>query len=377
MSRQHYDLVISLIEEAKQAFISGEGTTPVVGDVELFTKEVDGKIYKFFGIAKDKQATTDYTAVRSHILQEMGLAQETRTLQIIGDSAQYNPEQSKFMQKYFNEKMQKSSHDDELVIYGYTSRYKDNSSEKTKGRTEVNGLVNYWVDQNPEQAKRVLANVVCFHTRQALTESGKVMSGSTTDKGWGCDTSEHVTNFFLVYDTKGKGATFGDDTISSDELTDKCYTYEGGIQSFRQGGYMAKRGKELKGVSGLRGEKNVGCFVPQEDAYRIFFSAPEFFALLQARTAAKGSELTPDEVTTIRDEYVATNYQDALADKSRRVLTNPHRDDAATKDGLFKEGWADLMKEEGYKAVQQHFKGKTFEELVAKTAAKTSATQSL
>ena len=186
--------VAMAMEEHKGRMLTGTGG---LQHVESVSKK------RYFGVHMNSQLDLDFTEVRRSILQELNLPADTKIVQVIGDSGRFSPlgtaVGAKFLQDHLNER--------DLLLWGYTGKPIDE-----RGCCEVNQLVTSWLQKNPARFSHALANVVDEHTPLAISK-------------WKCSIARENQNFYLVHG----GAKYGDDTISSDKLTNKAFCLEGGM----------------------------------------------------------------------------------------------------------------------------------------------------
>lgn len=259
---------------------------------------VEGK--RFFTVAKDCQDKLYFAALRSYILHELDLPSQTSILQVIGDSAPYSLAGTEKARKYLSIKL---SEKESLVCWGFTGQ------KRSDNRRDVNQLVNEWIDEDPSRGKKALANIVDFHTIEAI-------------KNWKCSFTTNAQNFFLVYGE----AQFGDDIISSDTLTDRAICLEGGVQSFRQIVNFLSNNRPIEGLYGLRMKNNTANFNEETGTYIEYFSAVEF--LTDIFTAIEGQSDVVAAIDKFLDKYM-----------KERQLFDPRRPDGGTKTALFKAAW--------------------------------------
>ena len=258
--------------------------------------EYDNK--KYFGIHKNKQEELSFQQIRTEILKKLNLPDYTKITQIIGDSAQFSKEGTRYAQSYLYKKIEDKNI---LILWGFTG-YGTFQSETL----DTNQLVNNWIDADTSRATRCLANVVDFHTIKAINN-------------WGCNISPNVKNLYIVYDE----AKFGDDIISSDSITDIAICLEGGIQSFCQITNFLANDIKVFGISNLRGKKHQASYDPSSKKYLNYFSAAEFLYLL-----SKKNPKSVKDVENFKTKYLKTRH-----------LFNSSRPDAETKSALFEKAW--------------------------------------
>lgn len=247
------------------------------------------------------------------------------TLEVIGDSAQFSEQGSNYvraiLRKYFA--------GEHLIEYGFTGYRKENT-------LDTNSFINEYMDENPDQAYRVLANIV-GHTHVALNE-------------WGTAGSALIRNFVVVYTNDGMQeepaynlegikisgfTTFGDDIIMSDYILqaqdgDRIVCVEGGVQSFRQV------------VNAL------SINVPVDFIYNVrttngesFFSTARF---LNKICEGFVGDLPPSK------EWVQSAYDDYI--KSLKNVWSTSKPDYLTKKALFEEAVHIFIDKEFYKCLK-------------------------
>ncbi|MDP1723372.1 MAG: hypothetical protein Q8L85_01550 [Alphaproteobacteria bacterium] len=270
--------------------------------------EVNGK--NFYGIDQKNLNKTNYVQLKTDLINKMGL-KTRRMVQIVGSSNQFSVEGTQlareFLKPYFD--------GEHIIEYGYTGHINDDLS-----KLDINSFLNEYIEQNPNETHRVLANVV-GHTFTALNL-------------WGCKVSDKVSNFVVVYNDYGmqEGFTkFGDDVIASDyimsaEDDDLLVIVEGGPQSFRQAVNVLEKGVNVVALGNVREEKD-----------RKFFSTAEFFDLVKT-ALLKNLDLTGQDIKQILDSYL-----------SNHEAWDPTRPDASTKEGLFYSTVADFINRGIYK----------------------------
>lgn len=254
----------------------------------------------YFGVHKDAQKNLDFSIVREQIIAKLGLEANIRFVQVIGDSGRFSFKGTLQTKHFLNSHLTENN----FVLWGLTGK-EDN---KLKVR-EVNQLVTEWLRQNPVRFTRAMANIV-DKTCDAIEK-------------WGCSYPEEVKNIFYV----GGGSTFGDDTPSSDGLTQVGLLCGGGVQSGLQAINFLLSGVPIYGIYNTRGENNPDTFHKGLGEYLTYFSAGEFLHMLQMRDAK-----SQEEVEQFKAEYFKTRY-----------LFNPSRDDASTKQALWDEAWGKFI----------------------------------
>jgi hypothetical protein len=181
------------------------------------------------------------------------------------------------------------------------------------------------VEKNPQEAYRVLANVV-GHTVLAL-------------ENWGCKGQSRTSHYVVVYNQHGmkEGFTkFGDDVIASDFIMSKddndlLVVIEGGWQSFKQSLNALSLGVKIEALSNVR-----------EEADKKLFSSAELFHLVkQAMTA--NPDMSKEDLAKIFTTYM-DNHE--AWDKSRP--------DAETKEALYKASVDQFLNSGVYKKILTH-----------------------
>lgn len=297
---------------------------PFLGPVKLITfKDKAGLPYYFFGVEKDKQTEIPFAKLKAKIAKVMKVRPQNM-LEIIGDSAQFSEAGSNYVRKVLREEFS-GNH---IIEYGFTGY--------TKGKElDINSFVNEYVDENPTQAYKILANIL-GHTHMALTQ-------------WGTSGSSHVRNFVVVYTQDGmtqepvynkegmkvRGfTTFGDDIIISDHILqakdgDRMICVEGGVQSFRQ----VMNALSLNVPVDLIYNVRVAAREP-------FFSTARF--LNQVKDAFVDNQApSPELVQKIYDAYNAT----------LQSIWDVSKADYLTKKALFETAIQDFINQGIYKRI--------------------------
>jgi len=255
---------------------------------------------RYFGVHKNAQEKLDFSLVRNEIITKLGLDANIRFVQVIGDSGRFSYKGTLQTKHFLNSHLS----DNDFVLWGLTGK-----EDNVLNVREVNQLVTEWLRQNPVRFNKALANIV-DKTCDAIEK-------------WGCSYPEEVKNIFYV----GGGSTFGDDTTSSDRLTQVGLLCGGGVQSGLQAINLMLLGVRIYGIYNTRGENNPDTFHKGLGEYLTYFSAGEFLHMLQMSGAK-----TREEVEQFKAEYFKTRY-----------LFNPSRDDASTKQALWDEAWAKFI----------------------------------
>ena len=276
--------------------------------------EVNGK--NFYVIDQKNLNNINYVQLKTDLINKMGL-KTRRMVQIVGSSNQFSVEGTQlareFLKPYFD--------GEHILEYGYTGHINDDLS-----KLDINSFLNEYIEQNPNETHRVLANVV-GHTFTALNL-------------WGCKVSDKVSNFVVVYNDYGmqEGFTkFGDDVVASDyimsaEDDDLLVIVEGGPQSFRQAVNVLEKGVKVVALGNVR-----------EDNEKIIFSAAEFFNLVKSELIAN-PYLTQERVKEILNGYLSNHW-----------AWDPRRPDASTKKALFDSTVDDFINKGIYKKLLDRF----------------------
>ena len=314
-------------QAAGQMTIEGTQAEVTIQDfmehIKLVTVDVPGvNTYQFFGVHVDQEANVNFAEFKQKVMEHVRTP-GFPTVQLIGDSNQFSQPATQFARKFLEREFAGAK----LIENGYTGHQSD-------GRElDVNSLLNEYVDRDPAQAQRVIANVL-GHTETAINK-------------WGCYVSPCITNFVVVYNDYGMDdkmrTHFGDDVIISDNfLRPECGDYviclDGGIQSFLQVCNSLLVGVPVKFVYNMRKADNH----PPREAGRKphFFSTAEFFATL-AKSFEGRNVPTEETVRALYEEYAQTHE-----------AWDPTRPDAETKAGLFDKAMDKLFNQGAYENLQ-------------------------
>ncbi|WP_010302523.1 hypothetical protein [Candidatus Odyssella thessalonicensis] len=314
MSMEQFDStgIAKVLHTHIDKFAHGEGTPLATqnGLVKQLRMTTKLGIYKFYGIAKDNQAYLDFLALKGEIAQQMGV-KDQKLVQIVGDSNQFSEEGTIIAREFLTPHLE-GNH---ILEYGFTGYLTDD-----RARLDTNSLLNEYIEDNPHQAYRVLANVV-GHSIYALEQ-------------WGCKASPQVKSYVVVYNENGMGerfTKFGDDVTVSDYIQspadgDMLLLLEGGAQSFKQAVNVLKKNVPIKALLNIR-----------EPERRLFFSAAEFFYLVKQELLRK-SNLSQKEVRAILKNYLRTH-----------AAWDNRKPDADTKEELFSATVEEFIKDDIYK----------------------------
>ena len=296
-------LTISL--EARKVFLNS-----VLNPVKVYEK--DG--YKIFGIERDTQNTLNYNNLRYNIASHMNPSIQACPgfVQIIGDSQPFTSSGTKIAKLAVDHFVNKQ-YPQSIVMFGFTGKRNEHAN------IDANYALTSLMVDDKINANRVLANTVDFHTPLAIEKWPNVF------------VSDKIMYFTFVYtNTKEPQASFGDDTLLTDQLTDTAaICLEGGIQSLLQLINLLHNNVRVTGVSGLRDLsdiKNSRYFDP--DSNKPYLSAVHFLEFIKNKVAkvAAPKDISDSDVKGWIDEYLC-----AFA------LSNKNAKDGATKEKLWNE----------------------------------------
>ncbi len=286
----------------------------------------DGRDFHFFGIENDKQASLNYPEFKKKLIEKLGFKHDKKIIQVVGDSARFSEEGTTFTKKILNPQLA----DDILIEYGFTG-YKTGAKE-----LDINSFVNEYVDNNPEKANQILANIV-GHTVYAIKE-------------WGCYVSPHIRNFVVVYNQDGMTkkpeydkrayqiggfTTFGAVVPTSDNLLqtsdgDEFYCVEGVVHSFRQVANSLKNSIPITLVLNVRKKEK-----------EMFFSAARFFHQV-SKALEENPELSPQGVHSLLEEYKKSLH--AIWDESKADYKTKKEQFDTTIDSFMQEHYKQVPK---------------------------------
>lgn len=307
----------NLIRSARNAFLDLEQKDMNVlqGLVKVFTKKVNNKTYRVFGLKKEDQSKIDFKKLRAELSNELGFKETKPFSQIIGDSIHFSKQGSQECRKVFAESVKNDN--ESIMLYGYTgNRSSDNSL------IDANQAVNEWLDQSADNSKRVIANVVDEHFVVAIEK-------------WGCSISENISNLFLIYsDGQTPSVKFGDDVTLSDGLTnEKVICFDGGIQSLRQIINMLRNDISVVGLQELRDlslEKHI-----EPSSKQPYLSAIGFLNCIKNKDVQSAEE-AKECISEYFKSYAITNMKAKDACTKKALLT------AAVDDFIKYEIWKKL-----------------------------------
>ncbi len=274
----------------------------------------------FIGIHHNDVERVNYGRLKTALLEKKGITTR-RTVQIVGDSNEFSPEGTlaarAFIHPYFE--------GDHMLEYGYTGYMNPKA-------LDINSTLNEWLEDHPDQAFRVVANVV-GHSVHAL-------------KSWGCRVSDKPQHFVVVYNDFGmdEGRTkdqrftrFGDDVVPSDNImsaedNDTLVVIEGGAQSFRQAVNVMKNGVRVSALYGVR----------PADREAQFFSAAGYFALVQEllNDSDRDAAVTEADIRALTETYMQTHE-----------AWDANRPDAETKAALFESSMKEFIEGGVYRSL--------------------------
>ena len=147
----------------------------------------------------------------SQLIRKLMRIDHLRVMQIVGDSAcSFSPTSAaKISQSIENMRRDENV---SMILYGLTGKRASDDC------VDINHITNSWLDSDPVQRSRHICGVV--------TDVGTYDSVSLDGYGFSLN-----CNHFIVVNG---GATFGDDILLTDPITDVLLLFEGGIQSFAQ-----------------------------------------------------------------------------------------------------------------------------------------------
>ena len=353
LNEEYNQQIIYMIAEAKKAFVFKKNISQFCDDVYLFKYTIDNKLYRVFGLKKANQYKLNYNELRSCLLIELNCKENSPVIEVIGDSSMFDKIGSQFAKEHFAGEMKNFNG---LLLYGYNGEI-----DLSKDLLDVNGLVNDYIDTNPEYAERVIANIVDYHTRIALVKKGQPVPTlvNETETGWGSSVSQHVCNFFLVWDICSDkqelwdqdGAKFGDDIFASDSLVNhKALLYGGGVQSFEQATNILMKEHKVVSVSGLRGQNIPQNIVKIEgifDKKVIFFEAALFFNKIKAL-----GNVDLNTIIAFKNSYVSEEEKFCITETRAVVFFDPFKLEVnQRRKKIWNMGWNNFIEHEIYRKI--------------------------
>jgi hypothetical protein len=244
----------------------------------------------YYGLHYDALSTLDYAALKRQIVSNMK-AESSKITQLVGDSHNFSKTGTGIAREFIAQYL-RGKH---IIEYGFTGYLVDGDE------LDLNSLVNEYIEANPGEAYRVLANVV-DHTVTALSV-------------WGCRVSSKVRHYVVVYGSQS--TRFGDDVLASDLILNKhdndlLVVVEGGAQSFTQIVNVLENDVHVVGLVGVRSPER-----------RKFFSATEFLAVVK-RELEEDPDIPTERVKEIADKYMSSH-----------LAWDPSKPDADTKGSMF------------------------------------------
>ncbi len=315
-----------MFKEARKQFIShdlGEPATNVrtlCENFKVFTYRINNDCFTVFGVENASQSNLDYDKVRRLIAAELGQPHATEFNQLIGDSNYFSPTGTTAGAQIVAQMMEETNG---FMLYGYTGK---NIMLDDIAHRDTNQLLSDWVDaESParERSARVIGNIVDEHTNLAIEK-------------WGCSISRNVRNFYLVYsNTPEPSVKFGDDTVSSDSITNnRVYLFEGGVQSLRQMIFMISRDIAIQAFTGFRDltDRTNHRYFNQDENNLPFLSATEFFIHILQMIKTSNSRTTATQLEQFKDIYLDSH-----------AAYNPQKEDAETKQALWDKAWHEML----------------------------------
>lgn len=287
------------------------------GPVCIYQETIEGKTYRVFGVDQTKQSAINFAELKQAIAKEIGLQANTNYVQIIGDCSVYSQQGTALAERYLAKLNPVETNS--IVLYGFTGN-KENKGEQQL--LDVNQLVNEWIITQQINSERIIANIVDYHTPLAIKE-------------WNCSFSSEVNNFYLVYTQNEPHAKFGDDVISSDNLSDSMICFDGGIQAILQLCNGKKNRLPLYLIDNLRDLTDAKNLDPT--THLPYLSAAEFLLYIIDEAT---SDINPskEKIEDIINQYLLTHS-----------LYNLARNDAETKGNLWQQAINLLINEELWK----------------------------
>lgn len=281
--------------------------------VDAVIDQKDGKIY--YGLSQADLEKVNYPKLKEQIARKMGLKGK-RLVQVVGSSKPFSPEGTRAARDFITPFLS----GDHIIEYGFTGHVRP-----AEGKLDINSFVSEFVEKNPQEAYRVLANVV-GHTVIALEK-------------WGCKGQPRTSNYVIVYNQHGmnEGFTkFGDDVIASDfimskEDNDLLVVIEGGWQSFKQSLNALSLDIKIEALANVR-----------EEADKKLFSTAELFHLVK-QAMVKSPDMPKEELVKIFTTYM-DNHE--AWDKTRP--------DAETKAALYRASVDQFLNSGVYKKILTH-----------------------
>jgi hypothetical protein len=307
--------IAAQIKYATESFAAGLGTELREGIRRIYIRD---NIYLGIHVNNLGPAGSPIYAALRKLLSLYTGKTSSPMIQVVGDSSQFSVNGTLQARTFISQFLR----DDYLIEYGFTGH----DTWKINQTMDTNSFVTEYAKANPNQAYRIVGNVV-----------GQTVTALET---WDCTASNNVNCFVVVYNDKGmqEGFTkFGDDVLVSDFIMsaaygDKLILVEGGAQSFKQAANALEHNIPIEALYGI------GIRKPDD---RKFFSTSQFFAFLTINS--EGSDTA--NLTEARARELFEIY---LADHK---AWNPTRPDADTKEKLFRASAEDFFNKHLYKKI--------------------------
>ncbi len=336
----YHGVFLTVLQKAREQLMSSTESKKLTEKLRVTTVTTEQGAYTFFGVDVDEQQTMEFKTSKEAIMRHLDLKETTETLQLVGDTDGYSKEGTEYAYQFIKQKMNEYSH--AVMWYGFTGRRGWRKVDpKLNDLTcwGANQILNELIAKEPVFAKRVIGNVVDLHTFEAV-------------KSWGCDLSENLRNFYLVYSKGDPKCTFGKDIKSSDGLTTALgVCLDGGIQSFAQCISMLNNSVKLVGVANLRGDNNPATYNAKATRYIPLFSAAQF--LNKVKTF-----LTYRDVNTVTSDDMEKLLKEYMADKSWFKESD---NDANTKPALLESGWSQFIRDKIWLKIATNYEGIEFQ----------------
>jgi hypothetical protein len=300
----------------------------------------DGNVH-YYGIHKSKQMQKKdgsesllltrqcYQDLKSHVLQNMGLATDTKAIQVVGDSASFSKAGTELAKRFLESHLTEHN----LVIYGYTGH------TESDGTRCVNAALSDVICEKKMQ-NQVVGNLVGFHTPVAL-------------KQWGCSGPD-LQHYVIVYGDdetcREKGTVFGDDVVTSDYFADCLFMLEGGAQSFRQACNALLLDQKITVLSGLRAPSKAFAKEIIKDGFNESEYTTPYFAA--AQFLGEVANLIRENDGIISEVDLQSWYKNYFG-RGKCYVGDPKRGDFDTKQQLLDSAWALFVQEKLYLRIKE------------------------
>ncbi|MBP6986073.1 MAG: hypothetical protein KBB83_05720 [Alphaproteobacteria bacterium] len=279
----------------------------------VFVNLRDGRTY--YGLYQTELEKANYAQLKAQIAQNMGL-KTNRLVQVVGSSKPFSVEGTRQAREFLTPFLA----GDHIIEYGFTGHVRP-----AEGKLDINSFVSEYIENNPRQAFRVLANIV-GHSVVALEK-------------WGCKGQPRISHYVVVFNEHGmkEGFTkFGDDVVASDFIMSKdsddlLVVIEGGWQSFKQSLNALSLGIKIEALANVR----------EESDKKLFSTAELFHIVKQAMT--QNPDMSKGELVQI-----FTTYMDC------HEAWDKTRPDAETKEALYKASVEQFLNSGVYKKILTH-----------------------